>query len=149
MDAGNAVYIGLVGAALICFSVWAVLTIRESYENKTHTFEVDGFKVSNRKIDRSTGLPKLPPGWTWRLRADDDDTYGSSWAVLETVDATGKVLHNERFLKSSAITTHKAFKKRLLDEADDSIRSLSIKFDSGFNFESFYGTYPPKNINKV
>jgi len=117
--------------------------IKDSHEARKYAkFTAFGYDWDWYKTDPATGLPPVAPGWSWVLRPTENE-YNSVFAL---VDDEGSDTLTVKLIFSKGDTEH-YIRKTLQAKAVRILESLKTSMETP-NIEKFYGSYPPKSLNK-
>lgn len=140
MDTTGIIISSLIGLFVVALILAAIKDSREA--RKYAKFTAFGYDWDWYKIDPATGLPPVAPGWSWVLSPTENE-YNSVFAL---VDNNGEDTFTVKVVFSKG-DTDKYIRKTLEDRAVRLLRSLK-EFMETPNIEKFYGSYPPKSLNK-
>jgi len=137
---------GIIISSLIgLFVVGLILAaaIKDSFSSRKYAkFTAFGYDWDWYKIDPATGLPPVAPGWSWVLRPTENE-YNSVFAL---VDYNGEDTFTVNVVFSKG-DTDKYIRRTLEYQSVSILRSLKEYMETP-NIEKFYGSYPPKSLNK-
>lgn len=140
MDTPGIIISSLIGLFVVYLVLAAIKDSRTA--RKYAKFTAFGYDWDWYKIDPATGLPPVAPGWSWVLRPTEDE-YRSIFAL---VDNNGEETFTVKLVFSKG-DTDKYIRKTLEDRAVRLLQSLKEYMETP-NIEKFYGSYPPKSLNK-